>query len=620
MDSHHQQNMDQTHRKKKSKRTTKERRSYSNQKSEKVSEIYECKYCGDYYIDFKYMVIHHAMEHKIEHPVLAYYVLHLGHGLRDQEREFRTVDPLQRLTGKEQNDEISYATTSNQSLKVLRESFKNYTETFTANYHGEKDLDKKLMDNISLVKEPDHIIFPDRKKAGTSRRQQAMHQDHSPIETRSNKSSAVVDNTELKEQDTEQKSQFIASQQVEAMMVNDVPMDDTDSQMHRKEADLSEILDVSTNDDDITTTLQCDNTVSQKHATNVQGNTCQKGYAKIGRKDKTTESVPGKTVSSQKKSESITDISVKNNSTVKSPHQLTLTTHQRRQTGDEPYGCTQCGKKFSHQGILTRHLRTHTGGKSYECTQCGKKFSCQYSLTRHQRTHTGEKPYNCTYCGKKFSLQGILTRHQRIHTGEKPYECTECGKTFSHKLTLTRHLGTHTGDKPYECPGCGKKFSRQAHLKAHLKTHNSENPYDCTQCGKKFSQIGNLKAHQRTHTGDKPHQCTECGKAFSQKINLTRHLRIHTGEKPFICTQCGKTFALKHHRAEHQKTHTGDKPYECTKCGKKFSHKIALTRHLITHSGEKPYECSTCRKKFYQKCNLNRHQKTHSGEIPFKCT
>ena len=86
MDSDHERNIDQTHRKKKSKRSTKERISYTSQQSEKISKIYECKYCGDPFINFTYMVIHHAIEHKVDHPVLAYYVIHLGHGLRDQEK------------------------------------------------------------------------------------------------------------------------------------------------------------------------------------------------------------------------------------------------------------------------------------------------------------------------------------------------------------------------------------------------------------------------------------------------------------------------------------------------------------------------------------------------------
>ncbi|MGH0159756.1 UNVERIFIED_CONTAM: hypothetical protein FKN15_044368 [Acipenser sinensis] len=48
-------------------------------------------------------------------------------------------------------------------------------------------------------------------------------------------------------------------------------------------------------------------------------------------------------------------------------------------------------------------------------------------LKIHQRVNTGEKPYHCTECGRSFSRLADLKRHQRIHTGEKPYHCSECG-------------------------------------------------------------------------------------------------------------------------------------------------------------------------------------------------
>ncbi|XP_028428207.1 zinc finger protein 3 homolog [Perca flavescens] len=231
--------------------------------------------------------------------------------------------------------------------------------------------------------------------------------------------------------------------------------------------------------------------------------------------------------------------------------------------------------------------RFSAGENPFSCSECGKRFGSKTSLKRHMMTHTGEKPFSCSVCQKTFIASGSLKTHMRIHTGEKPFSCSVCKRAFMDRRHLKSHMRSHTGEKPFSCSVCKKAFTVNGSLKAHMRIHTGEKPFSCSVCNKAFTDSRHLKSHMRSHTGEKPYSCSVCKKAFTVSGHLQKHIRIHTGEKPFSCSVCKKAFTENGSLKRHMRIHTGEKPFNCSVCKKAFKQKGGLHRHMITHTGEK---------------------------------
>ncbi|XP_047455521.1 zinc finger protein 62 homolog isoform X2 [Mugil cephalus] len=391
------------------------------------------------------------------------------------------------------------------------------------------------------------------------------------------------------------------------------------------------------------------------------------------------------------------------------PNSMALRFHQRCHTGLKPYECPECGMVFKHYSVMEDHRRKHTdSSRSHLCNICGKTFKYSSLLHQHQYLHTGQKPFRCPECGKKFAFAQNMKAHCRQHRlreansvgeqagkaaavsaqgeggapgkensrlSEEPkrtFGCPLCPQTYSFPANLRAHMLIHEAEyetqdrtarpskennKNWEtghtCPHCPSVYRDESSLNVHmLSVHKSvtqyleklttntkqqfssysgdnaqgkwksEAPsvksYKCSECAKTFRHRSVLELHMRIHSKDKPYQCKVCGKGFRFGSYLQQHLIIHTGKKPYKCPDCGKDFAFLQNMRTHQKLHQ-EKPFRCNSCRKGYSDETQLQHHMLSHNGDKPHKCELCDKSFGLAYLLRDHMNTHTGERPHRC-
>lgn len=147
-------------------------------------------------------------------------------------------------------------------------------------------------------------------------------------------------------------------------------------------------------------------------------------------------------------------------------------------------------------------------------------FQLKHHLMNHLQSHTGERPFQCDRCVKRFSLRSRLLEHLRKH--DNPHRCDRCDETFVYAKKFEMHMRSHVDPQlcatsvevSYVCSMCPKQFAKPYYLVKHERTHTGERPFSCAVCNKAFAQNGDLVKHSLIHSDQRPFVCATCGKAF----------------------------------------------------------------------------------------------------------
>lgn len=195
-------------------------------------------------------------------------------------------------------------------------------------------------------------------------------------------------------------------------------------------------------------------------------------------------------------------------------------------TGEKPFECDICKRRFREQSDLRKHKKVHNNATTARCTVCNRN----QPSSRHSTKCVSCERQETT---KRYqdSISDDLGPRIIDTNNKKAFICKYCDRAFGSSSNLKRHVMIHTGEKPFTCPDCKRPFREMSTLKKHLITHRKQNGFNSTS---PFKSMALAESRQQSPSAvpSKPatqfqqslHKCPLCKTICRGTENLMNHI------------------------------------------------------------------------------------------------